>query len=80
MQHLRVRVQRGVDESDRALPDRNALLVDPVQDRGKYGGGRTGPADQLRLAIDDDDDVVSDGREVRVAASAFVVDTAGSDG
>ena len=38
VQHLRVSVQCWVDEPNRSLSDRNALLVDSVNDCGEYWG------------------------------------------
>lgn len=79
MQHLRISVQSGVDEADCALASRNARLVDSRQNSSEGGRRRAGPTDEKRLAVSDDDDVVADGREVRVATPAAVVDAVACD-
>ena len=79
MQHLRVGVQGWIDESDRALADGDALLVDPVEDGSEHGCGRARAADQGGLPVHDDHHVITDSSEVGIAASAAVVDAAVGD-
>ena len=80
MQHLWISIESRVDEANRRLANRNTLLIDSVENRSEDGGRGARAADQGGLAVKNDDHVIAHGGEVGVAAPAFVVDAAGSDG
>jgi hypothetical protein len=64
--------QSRVDKANGTLANRDALLVDAVEDGGPYGRRERGAADGAKLRAEDDEEVLADGRHVRVSATIQV--------
>lgn len=67
-------IQCRIDEAYRWLALRKELLVDAHQDGGKDRCGRGGAADQRRQARIVNDDIVTDGSDVRIATAGAIED------
>ena len=68
--------QNRIHKPHGALTSRNPLLIDTIEHAREDRRRRAGAADQDGAAAEPDDDVVADGRDVRVAAAGAVVDAA----
>lgn len=73
MKNRRVRVQGRVDETDGRFASLKPLVVDAGQDRRKRWRAGGGTANQGWGAVVEDDNVVSDCRDVWISASDAVV-------
>ena len=81
IQHGRILVEGVVEEPDGTLSSLQPFLVDPIHDRRHDRGTRAGARGGLKISVHVDVDVVSDRRNVRVASTFAVVDSAaGAEG
>lgn len=75
IQHIRVRIQRGVDEANRALTRSSQLIVNQRDDAAKHGATRARAIDVLPLAVNSKHVVGAIGTHIRerTASSRVVV-------
>ena len=72
-------IKRRVNKTHSLLSSRQTLLIDTVEDRRKDWRRSGSTTDELRSAVEEDDDIVTDGADVGVAAAGDVVETALGD-
>jgi hypothetical protein len=73
-----VSVQDWVDEANGALASSETLIVDTSEDGRKDWRSCGGTADEGRSTHVEDQNIVTDGRDIRVTTAVAVVDTATS--
>jgi len=70
-----ISIQSWVDEANSALADFETLLIDTSQDSRKYRCSCRGTTDKSWSTLVEDQDIVADGRDIRVTTAIMVIDT-----
>jgi hypothetical protein len=73
-----VSIQDWVDEAEGALASFESLIIDTSQNGRKDWRSCGGTTDEGRSTHVEDQDIVTDGRDIRVPTAVAVVDTATS--